>query len=143
LDSLKDSMNKLDQQSEEVAKRYHNLAHAIFLQKENLKKAENLTRETLSIRSQLYEDSHENVGHTSDLLACILQSQDNFGNETKELIERSLAVDIRTSGAYGVNTTVGYARLGKYYHRLAEARQTRERIIEYLRLSHFKYEEAI
>jgi tetratricopeptide (TPR) repeat protein len=143
LDSLKDPMNKLDQQSNDVARGYHNLANIIYLQNKDFKKAEILARESLRIRTLLYDDSHENSGHSSDLLACILQAQGNLSSETKKLIEHSLAVDIRTYGPDGVNTAVGYARLGQYYHLLAEVRQTVEKRVEYLRLSHSKFKEAL
>jgi hypothetical protein len=59
------------------------------------------------------------------------------------LIERSLAIDIQTYGPNGVNTAVGYARLGEYYHRLAEAKENVEKRVEYLRLSHLKIKEAL
>lgn len=141
----------MDQQSEEVAKGYHILAQVISLQKKDFEKAETLARESLRIRSKIYDDSHENIGYhenlgqSSDLLACILLKQDNLGDETKELMERSLAVDIQTygPGPNGINTAVGYARLGEYYHLLAEAQQTAEKSVEYLRLSHSKIEKAL
>lgn len=139
---MKDPTNKLDQQSNEVAIGYHNLANIIYLQDKDFKKAEVLARESLRIRTLLYDDSHENIGHSSDLLACILQAQGNLSSETMKLIEHSLAVDIRTYGPDGVNTAIGYARLGEYYHLLAKDRQTVEKRVDYLRLSFSNFKEA-
>jgi hypothetical protein len=53
------------------------------------------------------------------LLALILQDQNMYGVETKELLKRSLANFIRKEGPDGVNTAVSTSKLGKFYYDLA------------------------
>jgi hypothetical protein len=62
LDSLKDLGNGLDQQSEAVAKGYYDLGNVINQQKGDYVKAGKLVRESLRIRSRLYDAYHMNVG---------------------------------------------------------------------------------
>jgi hypothetical protein len=89
LDSLKDPANGLDQESEEVANGYHNLANVIDKLKGDLVKAEVLAKVSLRIRTRVYGNDHVEVGRSCSLLAQILMSQDNLGDETLELLERS------------------------------------------------------
>jgi hypothetical protein len=74
LDSLKDSGNGLGQQSEAVAKGYYDLGYVIDQQEGDYVKAEMLSRESLRIRSRLYNNDHFDVGISASLLANILQS---------------------------------------------------------------------
>jgi tetratricopeptide (TPR) repeat protein len=143
LDSLKDPANKVDQQSEEVARGYYNLANVINQQKGDLVKAEMLARESLRILIQLFDNNHPHVGISNGLLGNILQSQGNLGNETKELFERSLAINIKSDGPDGLNTAVSYNCFGDFYHQLAESQQIPEAKKEYLHLSQSKYKEAL
>jgi tetratricopeptide (TPR) repeat protein len=143
LDSLKDPANGLDQESEEVAEGYHNLANVINKQEGDLVKAEVLARESLRIRTRVYGNNQVNVGHSCDLLARILVSQDNLGDETMELFERALANDTKNSGPDGTNTAAANVNLGLFYFQLADTQQEIQRNIEYLRLSKSKYEEAV
>jgi tetratricopeptide (TPR) repeat protein len=62
LDSLKDPGNRLDQQSEAVANGYHDLGRVVFNQKGDYVKAEKLVRESLRIRSRLYDAENHFVG---------------------------------------------------------------------------------
>jgi tetratricopeptide (TPR) repeat protein len=143
LDSLKDSANGLDQQSEAVAKGYHDLGHVIYNLKEDFAKAETLVRESLRIRTSLYDAYHTQVAMSAGLLASILQSQGNLGSETKELRERSLVSDTRHSGPEGINTAISNFNLGNFYHLRADGSQTAEMRKENLLLSKSKYKEAL
>jgi hypothetical protein len=143
LDSLKDPANGLDQQSEAVAKGYYDLGSVINQQKGDLVKAETLVRESLRIRTSLYDADHKQVAMSAGLLATILQSQGNLGSETKELHERSLVSDIRNYGPEGKNTAVTNSNLGKFYCLRADGSQTAEMMKENLSLSKSKYKEAL
>jgi hypothetical protein len=143
LDSLKDPANGLDQESEEVATGYHNLASVITKQKGDLVKAEMLARESLRIRTLVYGNDHVEVGLSCSLLARILTSQDNLGNETIELFERSLANDTKHFGPDGRNTAVSNFNLSAFYHQLADTQQNSQKKIEYLRLSKSIFKEAL
>jgi tetratricopeptide (TPR) repeat protein len=106
-------------------------------------KAEMLARESLRIRTLVYGNDHVNVGLVYGLLAQILMSQDNMGDETMELFERSLANDIKNEGPDGSNTAVSNFNLGEFYYQLADRQQNDEREIVYLHLSKAKFEEAV
>jgi hypothetical protein len=143
LDSLKDPANGFDQESEAVAKGYFNLASVISEQEGDLAKAEMLVRESLRIRTRVYGNDHRNVGHCCNLLARILLSQGNLGNETTELFERALAIITMNYGPNGSNTAASNLNLGAFYHKLAKTRQETQRKIEYLLLSKSKYVESV
>jgi hypothetical protein len=87
LDSLKDPKNRLDQQSEEVAKGYYDSANVIHQKKGDLVRAEMLIRESLRIRARLYDNNHYHVGLSIGTLAPILKAQGKLGHETKEAYE--------------------------------------------------------
>jgi hypothetical protein len=120
LDSLKDSSNGLDQQSEAVAKGCHELGNVIFKLKEDYVKAEILVRESLCIITCLYDADHYCAGLSAGLLANILQNQGNLGSETKVLYELSLVSDIKKFGPEGINTNVTNFNLGIFYQRRAD-----------------------
>jgi tetratricopeptide (TPR) repeat protein len=143
LDSLKDPANKVDQHSEEVARGYYNLANVINQQIGDLVKAEMLARESLRILIQLFDNNHPRVGMSTGLLGSVLQSQGNLGHETKELFERSLAINIKSDGPDGLNTAVANDNFGNFYEKKAESQQTAEIQKEYLHLSQSKYKEAL
>jgi tetratricopeptide (TPR) repeat protein len=143
LDSLKDPANRLDQESEAVAKGYYNLASVVTKQEGDLVKAEMLARGSLRIRTRIHGNDHVNVGISCDLLGRILMSQGNIGNETMELFERALANDTKCFGPNGTNSAIHNLLLGTYYHQLANKQQEIQRNIEYLRLSKSKFEEAV
>jgi hypothetical protein len=81
LDSLKDTKNGLDQQSEAVAKGYYDLGNVLFKQKRNFVKAEMLVRESLRIRVFLFNDDDFSVGSTTGLLGGILVAQLKIGKD--------------------------------------------------------------
>jgi hypothetical protein len=65
LDSLKDPGNKLDQQSEAVARGYYDFGNVINQQQGDLMKAEMLVRESLRIRTRLNDNNNDYVGNSS------------------------------------------------------------------------------
>jgi tetratricopeptide (TPR) repeat protein len=141
LGSLKDPANGLDQESEEVANGYYDLAIVITNQKGDLVKAEMLARESLRIRTRMY--GNDNIGLSCSLLGQILMSQDNLGNETLELFERSLANSTKHYGPDAINTAISNFNLGSFYHQLADKQQNSQKKIEYLRLSKSIFKEAL
>jgi tetratricopeptide (TPR) repeat protein len=143
LDSLKDPANGLDQESEEVAEGYYNLAIVISKQLGDLVKAEMLARESLRIRTRVYGNDNVNLGLTCSLLARILMSQDNLGDEKMELFERALANDTKHYGPDGTNVAIHNFNLGNFYHCLADKQQIAQRETEYLCLSKSKFGEAV
>jgi tetratricopeptide (TPR) repeat protein len=143
LDSLKDPANGLDQQSEAVAKGHCDLESVITRQMGDFVKAEMLVRESLRIRTSLYDADHTLVAMSVGLLANILQSKGNLGSETKELHERSLVSDIRNCVPEGINTAITNSNLGNFYSLRADGSQSAEMRKENLLLSKSKYKEAL
>jgi hypothetical protein len=88
--NLRDIENGIDQEGEIVADAAYYLADIIFRQHNgDLIKAEELAREAIRIVNKLDDAQHSEVSENYLLLAKILQKQEKFGNETKELYERS------------------------------------------------------
>lgn len=144
LSSLKDPKNGVNQESEEVAQGYYDLGNVIYLQGRDHLKAEALIRESLRIRSLLFDNEHQNVGLCVGILASILRAQGNLGNETKEFMERSLAIDRKHFGPDGVNTAISTARIAAFYHQLAETTPQSPDSKKYiLRLSETSCKEAL
>lgn len=146
LASLKDPGNEVDQQSDEVAKGYYNLALVIDQQEQgDIVRADMLVRESLRIRTLIFHDDldHPHVGMSTALLANILQLQRKLGDKTKELLELSLAIQIKIEGSEGVNTAAANNILGRFYHQLAESQQNARTRKEHLLLSQSKYKEAM
>jgi hypothetical protein len=82
------------------------------------------------------------MGATYDLLAKILQTQDNFGEETRELFERAVAVPLRKEGPDGLSTAMGNNNIGRYYYDLAGLQLTKKTKKKHLRLAQTHYQEA-
>jgi tetratricopeptide (TPR) repeat protein len=143
LDSLKDSANGLDQQSEAVAIGYYDLGNVIKEQKGDFVKAEMLVKESLRIRTSLYGADHKQVVISAGLLATILQSQGNLGSETKELHELSLVSYIKNFGPEGIYAAATTSNLGIFYYLRAEGSQTAALRKKNLLLSKSKYKEAL
>jgi tetratricopeptide (TPR) repeat protein len=122
--NLRDKKNGIDQESEVIATGAYNLAKVLLKQKGDIVKAEELARENLRIRILLYGRDHHRVAHSCDLLSIILITQNKLGAETRETLERSLAIYLRYEGPDGLNTAVGNFNLGEYYCRLASKMQT-------------------
>lgn len=118
--NLRDIKNGLDQKGDTVSEGACNLATVVLQQDDgDLMKAENLARESLYIRTQLNGRDHNIVGLSNILLAKILILQGNLGNETKELLERALVINIRNEGPDGANTAAATINIGRLYYELA------------------------
>jgi hypothetical protein len=83
----------------------------------DLIKAEKLAREALRIRTRLDGAGSRIVGRCCLLLARIVCEQNNMGDETKNLYERSLAICIRYEGPNAVNTAIELISIGKFHHK--------------------------
>lgn len=119
LDSLKDPANKVDQEGEEVARGYFNLAEVISKEtspKKDYKRAEMLVIESLRIRTKLYSNDHWHIGANIGLLASILRKQFKFGPELQALYERTLAIDKKHYGPDGMNVSFSHTNLGQYLY---------------------------
>jgi hypothetical protein len=116
--NLRDKKNDIDQEGEDMAKGAYNLANVIHEQNGDLIKAEELARESLRIRTLVYGNNHNNdyFSVSCDLLAGILSAQGKFGDETRGLYERSLAITIRNQGPDGLHTAIGNFNIGAFYH---------------------------
>jgi hypothetical protein len=143
LESLKDPKNGLNQQSEEVSKGYYFLAKAIDKRTGDLVRAEMLARESLRIRSRLYSHDNECIGTCASLLSGILLAQGKVDHETKELIERTIAIYTKHCGVDGANTAFAYTILGNFYYDKSEARATNLTKKKCLSLSIIQYKEAL
>jgi hypothetical protein len=121
-ENLRDRKNGMDQEGEEVALGSYNLANVIHGQYGDLLKAEKLAREALLIREQL--NNFNEAARSCDLLGRILQSQGKFGDETKGLFERSLAIFMRREGPDGSNTKILNNHIREYYYELARRQPT-------------------
>jgi hypothetical protein len=122
--NLRDKKNGMDQEGEEMASGAFNLANVIFKQEGDLMKAEMLARESLRIRTLIYGRDHNLVEMSCNLLANILRSQGNLGDETRGLYEHSLVLSIRNHGPDGLNTAIRNKNLGYFYSMLAGKQPT-------------------
>jgi hypothetical protein len=118
--NLKDIKNGINQEGEQVAEGAYNLAEVIRRQDDgDLIKAEKLARESLYIRTRLYGNNNIRVGASCSLLAKVLTKQGRYGDETKELFERSLANFVRNEGPDSVNTAIATRDIGQFHYNLA------------------------
>jgi tetratricopeptide (TPR) repeat protein len=118
--NLRDIKNGIDQEGERVAQGAHNWADVIFQQEDgDLIKAEGLAREAMRIRVQLHGAYDSGISVYYLLLAKILRKQGNFGDEAKELYERSLSILVRNEGPDGANTAFGNIAIGQYIYEFA------------------------
>lgn len=143
LDSLKDTKNGLCQESEEVARGYHDLENVISEQEGDLVKAELHAREACRIRGSVFSNNDFNCGSSVGLLAQILHKQGKLGDETINLYERALVSHISNEGPGGLNTATVNSNLGTFYHSLSERQLIADRREEHLRLSSIHYKEAL
>jgi hypothetical protein len=118
--NLRDIKNGIDQEGEIVANGAFNFADVIFQQDDgDLIKAEGLARKSLRIRDKLHA-AHSRMGGVNILLlAKILRKQGKFGDETKKLFERSLAICVRNKGLDGDNTAVANTEIYQFYYMFA------------------------
>lgn len=144
LDSLKDPGNGVDQNSEAVAIGYYLLGKVINNQKGDYVKAEILARESYRIRLHVYGSDHNYyVGASADLLATVLKSQDNLGDETRELYQYSLACAIQGEGPDGINVVNAHSNLGRTYYKLAEKEVSSAARRHLFTVSKQHYQEAV
>jgi hypothetical protein len=122
--NLRDKKNGMDQEGKEMARGAYNLADVIHRQNGDLKKAEELGRECLHIGILAYGSSQNEVGLGCNLLVRILKAQGNFGDETRGLYERFLALSLRNEGPEGVNTATGHYNVGFFCLELAQKQST-------------------
>jgi hypothetical protein len=120
--NLRDKKNGIDQESEAVAEGAYNLANVIFQQDGDLIKAEELARESLRIRSLIFDSNHQSVSISCNLVANILRKQSKLGDETRVLFERFLAISIRNEGP--ANTAAANSNLGLFYYQLSHEQAT-------------------
>jgi tetratricopeptide (TPR) repeat protein len=140
--NLRDKKNGIDQESEVVAKGAYNLANVIYQQKGDLIKAEELARESLRIRTLIYDSNHSTVDLSCGLLASILSVQGKLGDETRGLYERSLAISIRNEGPDGFNAATGNYNIGEYYQELAIKQSTVDAMRTHLTIAKSHFVEA-
>jgi hypothetical protein len=122
--NLRDKKNGIDQEGDLVAEGSTNLAEAIIRQHGDLIRAEGLARDALRIRMQVYGSDHNLIGFSLIQVARVLILQKKFGNETKELFERSLAIFMSNEGPNGANTAMGMRHMALYYVEFAEIQTT-------------------
>jgi tetratricopeptide (TPR) repeat protein len=142
--NLRDIKNGMDQEGEQVAKGAYNLAEVIFRQGNgDLIKAEGLARESIRIKDQLYGAHDRRTGVNYLLLSRILRTQGEFGDETKELLERSLAIFTINEGPDGMNTAVVNIEIGEFHYNFAMVQSTISMKRTQLQLAKSYSEEAI
>jgi hypothetical protein len=107
-----------------VAEGSANLAEAIIRQNGDLIRAERLARDALRIKIRLYGSDHNLVGFSLMQVTKIALVQKKFGNERKELHERSLAIFIGNEGPNGANTAMGMRNMALYYLEFAGIQTT-------------------
>jgi hypothetical protein len=118
--NLRDIKNGMDQEGEEIAEGAFNLAAVIFRQVDgDLKKAENLAKESLRIKTRLHSSNDSQIGTRCILLAKIMMHQGKLGNETKGLLERSLAIFVMNEGPDGPNSAAGNIEMCQFYYKFA------------------------
>jgi tetratricopeptide (TPR) repeat protein len=116
--NLRDHKNGMDQEGDEMAIGAFNFANVIWQQDGDIIKAEKIARESFRIICQLCgtDDCNGKMGRHGLLLARILQKQGKFGDETKELFERALAIFIFNEGSEGMNAAVGNMAIGHFHY---------------------------
>jgi hypothetical protein len=92
---------------------------------------------------QLYGNDHQLLGFSSSLLATILSSQGNLGDETKRLHKHALAISIRNEGPDGLNVGATNVNLGGLHCELALRQSGADLIKMHLLLSQGYYNEAV
>jgi tetratricopeptide (TPR) repeat protein len=98
--NLRDKKHGIDQECEAVSVGAYDLGNVIYQQMGDLPKAEKLIREALRIKMLIFGSNHHNIGPCCNLLANILLEQLKFGDETRILFERALAISIRHVRTY-------------------------------------------
>jgi tetratricopeptide (TPR) repeat protein len=119
------------------------LANVIFYQKGDLNKAAGLAREALRIKTILYGSENHAVSKSCDLLAQILSAQKKFGDETRVLFQRCLAIFVRNEGPDELNTALANLKIGRFYHQLSRLQTTVDSFRAQLLLAKSHFQEAL
>lgn len=106
-------------------------------------KAEMLARESLRIRTRLYDNDAQYVRNFVALLAQTLSSQNKKGKERQELFARSVAITKKYYGPEGFNTAATNDNMGHFYCVLATEEPLGETRICYLRQAEVNYKESL
>jgi tetratricopeptide (TPR) repeat protein len=138
--NLRDKKNGIDQEGEEMATGAYNLADVIVRQEGDLIKAEKLARESLRIRTL---NNDFNINTCRDLLARIMLTQGNLGDETRELHASSLAFCIENDGLDAINTADANINIGIFHLIVAEIQPTIDSKRIQLLLARSYYEEGL
>ena len=91
----------------------------------------------------MHGSNHSGINTSCDLLARILLSQGKFGDETRGLYERCLAISIRNEGPDGFNTATGNFNIGGFYYRLTSIQPTDDLKRKQLLLAKSHFVEAL
>jgi hypothetical protein len=118
------------------------LAGVVCQQNGDLIKAEGIARESLRIKNLIYDSNHCTVDLSCNLLARILSAQGKFGDETRGLYERSLAISIRNEGPDGLNVAIGNYSTSKFNERLVVKQSTFDAKRSHLLLAKSRFFEA-
>jgi hypothetical protein len=111
----------MDQDGVELAVAAFNLSTVIFRQGGNIVKAEELARESIRIRILI---DNKDLQTSLELLASILVAQRNFGDETKGLYERSLALVIKNEGLDSLNAAHINHSIASFYIKFTTTQTT-------------------
>jgi hypothetical protein len=112
--NLRDKKNGINQESEMLAMESYKLANVIFERKGDFLKAEELVRESLQIRSRIFDSNYQSVGRSWSLLTGILKAQGKLGDETRGFYERYLTISFRNEGPDGLNTAIANYNYGDF-----------------------------
>jgi tetratricopeptide (TPR) repeat protein len=142
LDSLRNRSNGVNQESEEVAVGYYDLARTILERPDgDLDRIEQLAREAYRIRVNLKNDM--DIGISGNLLANCLKAQGKLGDETIGLYTKFLGVCNRDQGPDNANASAINANLSRLYSDLALRNIDNDTRNEHLRIAKSYIEEAV
>jgi tetratricopeptide (TPR) repeat protein len=141
--NLRDKKNGIDQEGSEVANGACNLADVIFHQEGDLKKAEELAREALRIKTISYSSENHAASKSCDLSAQILSAQNDFGDKTRVLFQRCLAIFVRNEGPNEFNTALANLRIGRFYYQLSRIQTAVDSFRAQLPLAQSHFEESL
>jgi hypothetical protein len=142
--NLRDKKNGINHESDVVANGSHQLAYIIFQQEGgDLLRAEELVRESLRIRTKIFGRDHYYLSGGCDLLSCILSKKNEYGDETRELCERALAITIRNEGKDTVNTANRHLSISQYHAKLFGIKTSVESKQTHLLLTKASLEKAL
>jgi hypothetical protein len=142
---LKHPANGIDQNSWELARGHTNLASVILRQGGDLVKAESLTREAhrISMYLEAHGEKESILAISSDLLGRVLLAAEKLGEETKELLEYTLAAQLRSEGLDGARTAICHSNLGNLHLSLVFRQKKAKKRKEQVNLAKSYYSKAV